>query len=392
MVIIIILNIILESTLHYTTNTAFICVGIVIIFKNPQNWPALVSIAAAGILIRIAGDLSAIRIAGNYLLTSTIPSIVIYIWCMYTSIKRLHYHLQSYVRLIFQLIFSIEFAGMMYYQYCEVTHTLKDSDFQHLILPRTIYILLAMQILFLSVSTCFPSLMCSVKGVPKSHRIYTFFGLLFLSVLPSMLMIVGEGQQIEFVFLYVIVFLVNFCMKEIGESNCFLHYVLYSLIVQKMYINTGHVLDFMALKIHRAFVGFPDFDTKYNYTIAFLDTTSVFTFFMMLVPILTIETYPDYCQKLMPNSNNGNSVEPIYSTPLGGETEKVEDEVQFRVIKNYLFILLHMELIHDALTRYLVANFHSWFFPISPVEFTFRIIDWFVFILAFGFTFAIGNI
>lgn len=350
---------------------------------------ALLSMASIGILIRIAGSLNDLGIAKIYLLSSTIPSVIIYIWCMYTTIKKLHFNLQPFARRAFQAIFTFSFCGMMYYQYCEVTSTLDHSIFQHIILPRAIFILLFLQINYLALSTHIPCMMWIDNNTPKVHRIYTFFQLLCISVIPSLLMLAGEGQQILFLLMFLILVGTNYSLKEIGVSNCLLQYCFYSLIAQVMFQNTYHVLDYNAPRIQRAFVGFPIFNDLFTYTIGFFETTSVYTFLMMLVPVLTIESHSDYFLNLVEPSEKTVALF-IQDVPIDEKTEK--DDAQMRIIRNYLIILLHMGLIQIALTRYLVANFEEMFFFISPVEFTFRFMDWYVYILAFGLTFAIGSI
>lgn len=283
--------------MRFTTSTGCICLGIFVLFKNPHNWKALTGIACVGLLINFAGSLNSLGVTKSYNLSSNIPAVIIYFFCLYVTIKKVHPNVRMCIRYGFLTIFTFAFSGMMYYQYCEITHTLSHSDFQHIFLPRLMYIILFAQIAFLAIATHIPCLVWSVKETSKMHRIYAFFVFLGLSVFPMLLTLAGEGQQIIFLIMYLIAVVVNYSFKEIGESNCILQYCFYSLIMQVMFQNTNHVLDFNAPRIHRAFVGFPIFNDYFTYTIGFFETTSVYTFFMILVPILTIESYPSYSQK-----------------------------------------------------------------------------------------------
>ena len=158
-----------------------------------------------------------------------------------------------------------------------------------------------------------------------------------------------------------------------------------------MYYSTGHILDFMSLRIQRAFVGFPDFKTEINFPIVFFETAGCFSFMMALIPaICEPEHEPEQAYKQVQGSpqeiDQTEVTIPIKILP------EDEDKLISTLMRNYLMIIFYFEMVHNAFTLHLLRKFGEVFFFLSPTEFTFRFIDWYIFILSFLFGFIINKI
>ncbi len=288
---------------------------------------------------------------------------------------------------------------MIRYQTAEVDGTYKLDQFTYIILPRTIFAASGLQLVFLLLTLCFRRLMWT-REPTKPARIYAVFLFLAMSILPALLMMVGPGQQIYFLMLYLIAFGLNKVLECVSEENSLFQYTIYALVMQAMYQVTGHPLDFMSLKIQRAFVGFPEFSTATNFSLVFFETVGVFSFMMVIVPLLRSPTEETAPTGIVPNTYkkcDQNDPEAVELSPRA-ETEPVllpgsdEGRTELQLIKNYLTILLNFEMVHNGMTRYIVMNFSEMFFAVSPIEFTFRFIDWYIYILTFGYAYIIGKI
>ncbi len=374
--------------LPYITHTGIACFLFVVACRRP-DLRVFVGAVLLAVLARFAIAFGETKIDTNYWLCSAIPAAVFLVGAVYYAYRAVHPGVNKLARSVIVAGFVLCFGGMMHYQVGEVTGTYKQNYFIYIILPRTIFVLTGLQAGFLLVTLHWRKLLWTQEPT-KSRRIYAFFLFMTMAILPALLMMVGPYQQIYYLMIYLMARLLNYCMERVGLENSFFQYAVYTLIMQSMFFSTGHVLDFMALRIQRAFVGFPEFSTATNFTLAFFETVGVFSFTLVILPMLSSE--------FRNQGGNGGEMEPDTPGRLNTEGKVSPMELQEQgkmdliAMKNYLTVLLHFEMVHNGLTRFLVVNFSGMFFMVSPVEFTFRFIDWYIYILVLIYAYILGSV
>ncbi len=372
--------------LPYIAHTGIVCFLFIMARKKPEKWHVLLAALSLAALMRFGIAFGAMKIDTNYWLCSVLPSAVFFAGALYFALRWVHPLVKKSTRIGLAIVFVVCFGGMMHYQVGEVTGTYKQSYFTYIFLPRTIFVLTGLQMIFLLAALRWRKLMWTQEP-PKSRRIYSFFMFMTMAILPALLIMVGPYQQIYYLMLYFMAKLLNYCMEKIGQENSFFQYTLYAILMQSMFFSTGHVLDFMALRIQRAFVGFPEFNTGTNFTLAFFETVGVFSFMLVIIPTLSGEA-----------GNRGNELEPESPSRLNSDGKvtpvqsQEEDKTELAMVKNYWTVLLQFEMVHNGLTRFLVVNFSGMFFMVSPVEFTFRFIDWYIYILVTIYAYILGGV
>jgi len=332
------------------------------------------------------------KYAKNYIYCSIIPTFLFLGTGLYWIIKKVSNGLHSIVKKMFALIFSVTMLGMLYYQSKEENSTFKQNYFTYIILPRSIFGLSVFQMIYLVISLCFKQLLWK-QYVPKRDRVFAFFLFLLTSTIPSLLLLAGPHQQIFFLCLCISVYALNYTLGKIGQGNSFFFCTIYFFIMNFFYFATDHILDFMALRVQRAFVGFPEFKTEINFTIVFFETGGAFSLLIAMLPLLTLidDSFNDTYRHIRQ--------EPVY-TPVkitSGMCDKNNKEDEDKVLeitlgRNYFMVLFNFEMMHNGLNIYLITNFSDTFFIMSPAEFTFRFINWYAYILTFSFLLIIGRI
>ena len=388
----------------YFSYTAIACYVVIVACKRPEKWTIFAAAVGLALLCRAIISFPSFKVDTNYLICSLIPSIIFFIGVIYLMCKKTPSGLNTIARAALLGIFVASFVGMMHYQIGELDGSFKSNYFTYIILPRSIFILTVAQFAYLLLSLYFRCLLW--KNEPyKAQRIYAFFLFLSTSILPSLLMMVGPYQQIYFLALYLIAQGLNYTLEKIGQANTLFHYVLYTSIMRVIYSITGHTLDFMALKIQRAFVGFPEFSTGINFGLAFFETVGVFSFMLVIVPTICMtpklnDVANDYKECMQSDMEAVEMVSPSHPSNESKleitkprEIQHIEEwKIETIMLKNYLAILLDFEMVHNGFTRYLVSNFNGMFFMVSPIEFTFRFIDWYIYIQIFIYAYILGKI
>ena len=390
-----------ESTLFYITCTTFIMCFILILKSGIRNNRFLITCFGVIVCCRISLNAANFQITNNYVNLSAIPSFLILGLGLYFIFVKTSPKTRKIIKIGFGIFFITESIGMMYYQFKEYNKTYKDTHFSYIILPRSIFALSVFQIFFLFVSLCFKPLLWS-ELPSKKERIFTFFTFLLTATVPSLLMLVGPNQPIYYLCMLMVAYGLSYILKEIGQSNSLFFCVFYFFMMHSFYHSTGHILDFMALRVQRAFVGFPNFKTEINFPIVFFETTGTFALMMALVPFITIygksnEGKNEYKKCKTTPESELTSIKTISEDENDKSDKKPansndDSKLEAMIWRNYLMILLCFELSHDGLTKYLITHFDSMFFSMSPTEFTFRFIDWYIFILVFIFEYIIGRI
>jgi hypothetical protein len=328
----------------------------------------------------------------NYTFCSTIPTLLFLAIGLYLIIRRVSKGVHLIVRVMFSCIFTMTMLGMFYYQMKEENNTFKDNYFTYIILPRSIFALSVLQMVYLVVSLCFKKLMWR-QQMPKQDRIFAFFLFLLTGTIPSLLLLAGAYQQVFYLSLCIVGYGVSYTLGKIGQGNSLFFCTVYFFTMNFFYFATNHVLDFMALRVQRAFVGFPEFKTEINFTIVFFETGGTFSLLMGMLPLLTLmhdslnDTY-----RYITQEPAGIPMEITSGTSGVKDKEDEDKTLEITLGRNYFMVLFNFEMIHSGLSIYLVTNFSNTFFTMSPIEFTFRFINWYIHILTFSFLFIIGKI
>jgi len=391
------------AAVYYFAYTLLAIFVLVVVCKKPENLHIVGYAVLLALFCRAMIAFPSFKIDTNYTICSIIPSIILFGGCLFYMKYRTPSGVNQFTKFLFIMLFAASFIGMIYYQVGEIQGFYKETFFCHIVLPRTIFLLCALQFLFILVSLCWKSLLWSSE-TPKSDRIFTTILFIMSAMLPSLLMMVGAYQQIYFLALYIYAASLYYILDKIGLANSMFHYTFYAIFLQCIYHTTGHNMDFMALKIQRAFVGFPEFKTEINFSLAFFETVGTISFMLALIPLTSKSKSPnilarDYKECVqsdmepVPSIANGASMQiELKLTPVGiGFIQRNEEWIAETVImRNFLIVLFIYDMVHNGLTWYLTHNFSGKFFMASPTEFTFRFIDAYVYILTFIYGYIIG--
>ncbi len=385
-----------ERSLTFSLHTGLALLLILLVYKGLCNITTAAVMASTVLVVRFASEFPTMEVAQNFAICSAAPSAIMLVAGLFwTERNCLRSVVRATARRGFQILFTVSFIGMLYYQYRELDgEALKWNRFNYIVLPRAVYAINIIQVAYLFFAGCRCRPTFWLDDPPKQSRVYAFFTLLLLSILPSSLMIFGPYQPVLFLGLFVVLYATNFCLRRTGEANSVFQYVLYSMVAQMMFHTTGHVLDFVSPKVQRTFVGFPEFNTAVSFTIAFLDSVGVFTFTTMMTPILTLEGSEDaqrkYYDQITPSRDlEQSSPQKESSAATAGAENHVAEAA---VAKNLIAILIHSEATHTAVTRFLAANFDRMFFEASHPEFTLRFFSWYEYILVLFILFVIGKL
>ncbi|MDR3547429.1 MAG: hypothetical protein P4M11_04000 [Candidatus Pacebacteria bacterium] len=335
----------------------------------------------------------------KYSVSSVAPTIVLALAAYYSLFRRT-YGLRVWTKILFSVQFFIELAAIFVYQYYEIYYLTKDRPYIILIvIPRTIYMLTLLSSVYLFASLCSPSLLYHERPASKPMRISSFYTLLIMSILPSLLIIAGPYQQILFVFCLILAFGSVYCLNGTILMNSCLQFTVYGIAAFKLFYASGHRLDFLSPKIARTFVGFPEFDMIITFSISIVDFATMIMFLIMLLPLATIAAH-----ELSPTEPQGeqaarNPLADMQPMPLDTDQSQKsvsgnnleESRAVVSILRNYVIMLLYFDIIQDALSRFLVFNFEERFFQASHTEFTFRFINWMTYGVICLNTFATGK-
>eukprot|EP00826_Nyctotherus_ovalis_P059215 TRINITY_DN8216_c0_g1_i10.p1 TRINITY_DN8216_c0_g1~~TRINITY_DN8216_c0_g1_i10.p1 ORF type:complete len:751 (-),score=158.97 TRINITY_DN8216_c0_g1_i10:189-2441(-) len=363
---------------------------LVVFFVTKTRRVSILLLATALVIFnRWIFDFHKTKNAQRYTLCSIVPTFILLGIGVYLILRKVASEMYFVVKTAFVLTLVATSLGMLHYQIKEVSKDLKSSYFCYIVLPRSIFALSVLQMIYLVISLGFKRLLWKTLP-PKKDRVFAFFLLLLTGTIPSLLLLVGPHHQIFYLALLLVAYTLSYTLHAIGHGNSFFFSVIYFFTMNFFYFATGHVLDFMALRVQRAFVGFPDFKTEINFPIVFFETGGVFSFMMAMLPLLSMmhdsENYKyRQCEQEPSEVPMGNS----NSKEMRGDDNRVLETV---IGRNYLMNLFNFEMTHNGLSAYLVRKFSSEFFSMSPTEFTFRFINWYMYILTFGFLYIIGKV
>jgi hypothetical protein len=285
---------------------------------------------------------------------------------------------------------------MLHYQIGELDGSYKSSYFTHIFIPRLVYALSGLQMLYLIFSLFFKQLLW--KSLPsKKERVFAFFTLLLTSTVPSWLMLAGPYHQVFFLLMTAICYSLNYVLNKAGLRNSYFFYTTYVFVTLFFYLATEHALNYLMLRFSRVYVGFPNFHVATNSINIFFEMFGIFSYTMALVPLLSVI-----------NGSVSNNQQGITSflmeiaseqqitkeeSTVENKQESLEDTaLEITIARNYLMMLINYEVIHDGLTGHLLADYFKLFVAVSPSELTMRFIDWYIYILTIVFEFVIAKL
>jgi len=377
-----------EKIVYYLANLAIIFfILLTIIAQNSNKFKTICYAIIISFIYKFTSEFSYFQevYTKNFTLCSVIPSLFIFLLAEYSIIlKNTNYAMKIYIRAIYAILFMFSFTGVMFYQSKEVDGMLKFNNFTYITLPRLVYLINLIQLIYLFIGLFIPGLIWKTNmNISQNIKLSTYFAMILTSFMPSLLMIYGPYQQILFLGYFIMIYFSNYIFKQINIGNTLFQYIFYSFLSQNMFHVTGHVLDFMLPKVERTFVGFPEFNTFISFGIALLDSVGSYSFIILLIPILTNEHEKENEFTYL------NNIEERQLTP-----QKLNDikNPELQISRNYFIILLHFEMIHMGITRFLVANFEKLFFEVARTEFTFRFIDWYIYLAITGCEFIISKL
>lgn len=332
-----------------------------------------------------------LNVAENYLISSAIPSFMLLAIAIYGIIKK-SFGLKRKIKYIFCLVMILQTAGLIIYQSYEITSKSKEWPVTILIyLPRTIYAVAALSVAFLITSLFFPGCLYDMRPTDKRERIISFYTLLVSSLCPIFLIIAGPYQQIIYLNAIGVAFGIGYCLQQAKLINSYFHYTFIPIVAFRIFYDSGHRLDFLSPRLARAFVGFPEFQLVTTFSIVIVDFVSTTVLFILLSPLVTA------CYEAKDDNINGMRMLPSEHTPSGlnpdpdpekrivSKEDNISNErdikMQMTVFANYFAMLAYFDIVQDCYTWFLVYNFEDYFFYASHTEFSFRFINWAMYLI-----------
>ena len=332
-------------------------------------------------------------ISDSYFACSIVPSFVFLGFGFYLILRKISNEIYFKVKLTLVSLFLFNMTAMLYYQTKELYEdAIKNNYFAGVVVPRTVFALCVLQMIYLFVSLYFKQILWK-KFPPKKDRIFAFFTLLLIATFPSYLMIIGPYQPI-----YPLLFTIMSCglkygLKKIGLRNT-LHFIFYTvLLVLYFFFMSGHEFSYVPLRFERIYVGFPSFKIFINPFIVFFEATGLFTYMLAILPLLTITFLSDYCQVEQGSSDTPMEA-AIGARELKGFVIKESNDrsLEATIARNYLMVLFIFEMLQNGMTGYMLGHFLIDFIRVSPYDFTLRFLDWYVYILVIVFELVIEKI
>ena len=330
-----------------------------------------------------------IFLADSYLVCSILPTILFLILGLYIIIKRLSRDIYPRVRLAFALTLILSTIGMFYYQIGELDDSFKNNYFTCIVVPRFIFSIALFQMIYLTASLFANTLLW--RSLPsKKEGILVFFTLLLTSTVPSLFMIAGPRQQIYFFLMTLMCCLLNYMFNKIGLRNSFYFYTFYTFTTFFFYMISGHEFNYLYLRYNRVHVGFPERNFIIDSILIFFETSGIFSYMMAILPLVTL------LNELNDNQSSSYAVMEIAteSYALNKEKKEVKEDnaLEITIIRNYLMVLLNLEILHNGMTIHLVINFAKFFTHAVPCEIMFRSLNCFIYILVIVSVFIINKI
>lgn len=338
-------------------------------------------------------------VVNSFIASSMIPTLIITIGIVYFLLKNT-YGLRPLVKVLSAIIFSTEIFFVILYQSLEVYYKGEPWPYWCLIiLPRTIYMMSIILLLYVFISTCVPKLIYGDYPKSKKERVVTLFTLIIMAILPTLWIINGPYMQIMYLAALIVAFGISYCYKETFLYNSILHYTIYIVLAYRFYYLSGHALDFLSPKEERTRVGFPEFNVIITFAITIFDFIAMILFFLALFPITSMNLGS---AEIKPETNELKDIAKLkqfVEVELKIDTKEindaieqiVSDEVIVTIGKNYVIALLFIDIIQGWITRGLVMDFDRFFFDISHVDFTFRYLNWAVYAIVALNSFLVGK-
>ena len=418
--------------------------------KRAFSWKIITSCIAISVLCQVAFHIHPINrksfstgiiaiflqndIGKNYLLSTILPYIIIMLIILKIVLNSSTFCRGIKQRMIglWKYIFIGNSVLSLLYSIYEGYSKIEDSEWMiKVFTPRLVFVIYFGQFVYIIYEL-------TLKGdifIPNSRLESRVIGCLALIIgmgIPPNVMIAGPGQHIMFlIFICILaaIYIMGQQMLHLGRNPSLHNSVLFhtgiAIILYFYFFASGHYLDIQeGLRLHRGFVGLPEFNFVSSLALIFFDTMGplylIILAYLMLTLTLNAEEFsiiqgfsPKFAQVPL---EEGGSLHPEFTPELESPVDTFHVPRKFKVIqehippqgiaagreeaakllitvvKIFLTIIIVFEFSHMMSIIRLIEHFKDLFFFIFPKSLVLKIFCWTLYWLAIFVFFIINRI
>eukprot|EP00831_Metopus_contortus_P011670 TRINITY_DN14656_c0_g1_i2.p1 TRINITY_DN14656_c0_g1~~TRINITY_DN14656_c0_g1_i2.p1 ORF type:complete len:891 (+),score=70.53 TRINITY_DN14656_c0_g1_i2:3-2675(+) len=245
--------------------------------KEARRWDILGIMA--GILLGLRRfDTEKIVSFDIWILSPLIPGILFLLSGFYLGRKKMDPNVRPVVKIGLLVLYILGFFSQMVYHYAEWDQLMMKTYTISIIIPRSIYLLMILQFLYIFSCFLFPKLLWKEIPTSQAARIGTRVVCMYLALIPALSIICSAYDMEIFCFILCTGYGLNYALREANLENSVIRYIFHAMLMLKMHFSSSHTLHIFGVTIARVFVGFPDFSLATNGPISFCEHTAMFSF------------------------------------------------------------------------------------------------------------------